>query len=392
MQSGLVVLVALFGACFVGPVDYSNTRFACDDDGICPSGFECVAGVCVEPGTQTDGAPTAGFQRELTVDHAAGAAALVDFPLMIRLDPSRIEYEVCQPDGSDVRFVDAAGDPLAHEIERWNPGGVSILWLEVPRIEPEAAGARVVMQYGDGNRGDPDPRAVWSNHAAVYHLADGSDSSSSGFDGTLVGPPAAIDGIVGPALNFPGGGELVDLGTDRPFLRAQPAATASAWVRLASDWAAPGAAFASSIDGMGMPTNASRLQILVLDDRSFEGDARSMDGGSIVNVIGPMVPTETWTYLAYTIDFANARIELFIDGVSVAVGENLLLDASSADSVSTQTTIGRGEQEGVDLFNGDIDEVRLSHALRTPDEIAADYQSMTDRMVTFGPAVAIPSP
>lgn len=381
--------VALAG-CQVS-VDYTGTRFACAESDVCPDGFDCIAGFCEPEGSAGDAAPTA-FERTLTVDNAAAQGPLSEFPLLIRLDATRIEYEVCQPDGSDVRFFDAGGAELPREIERWDPGGASVIWVRVPAIEASATGAELTMRYGDGVAGLEAPQQVWSDFAAVYHLVDGSDSSPSGFDGT-VQAAVEIDGFIGPALRFTGVGEHVDLGADRPFLQAQAAATSSAWARLDPGWDArvePGVIFASSIDNMGVETNSSRIQLLVRDDRTFEGDARSLDSGGTIAVQGPMIPADTWTHLAYTVDFANDRMELFIDGEAVASGAMLGLGPTSADSVSTKTIIGRGEGAGIDLYIGDIDEVRLAHRLRSADFIAADYRSTSDQMVTFGPVTAIP--
>src|SRR5690349_3914153 len=39
--------LALLAACHVS-VDYSQTQYQCPD-GVCPSGFSCVAGACVHP-------------------------------------------------------------------------------------------------------------------------------------------------------------------------------------------------------------------------------------------------------------------------------------------------------------------------------------------------------
>ena len=83
-------------------------------------------------------------------------------------------------------------------------------------------------------------------------------------------------------------------------------------------------------------------------------------------------------------------MELYIDGALVGTGEALGLDPTSADSNSTQTIIGRGELPDVDLFRGDIDEVRLIHQLRSADFIAADFRSTTDQMVSFGDVTPIP--
>src|SRR5213082_2676970 len=52
MRSWLVPAL-LLGACRVHP-DYSNTHYRCDD-GICPSGFTCVAGTCEANAQAIDG-------------------------------------------------------------------------------------------------------------------------------------------------------------------------------------------------------------------------------------------------------------------------------------------------------------------------------------------------
>jgi hypothetical protein len=383
---GFIACCAALSACTIS-VDYGGTRFSCAIDGQCPTGFECVADVCVPPGTGAD-ASVLGFERELVIDHGAGASPLADFPLMIRLDATRIEYEVCHPEGRDVRFFAADGALLEREIERWDPAGTSVIWVKVPRIEPAASGAVVTMRYGDGIVTDDNPEALWGDFAAVYHLAGGDDSSPSGFDGNVVGA-AAIDGFIGPALRFTGAGEHVDLGIDRPFLRAQTAATVTAWARLDPGWIASGVVFATSIDNLGAPTNASRLQVVVRDDRSVQGTARSMDSGSPIDVIGPMLAEDAWTHLAFTVDFTSDWMQLFADGALVATAEGLGLGPTRADSVSTQTIIGRGEIPDVDLYVGDIDEVRLAHQLRSDNFIAADRRSTADEMVTFGAVTTI---
>jgi hypothetical protein len=114
-----------------------------------------------------------------------------------------------------------------------------------------------------------------------------------------------------------------------------------------------------------------------------------MDSGSPIDVIGPMLAEDAWTHLAFTVDFTSDWMQLFADGALVATAEGLGLGPTSADSVSTQTIIGRGEIPDVDLYVGDIDEVRLAHQLRSDNFIAADRRSTADEMVTFGAVTTI---
>ena len=104
-------------------------------------------------------------RRQLTLDNASSAQALVDFPVLVRLDPSRIDYAAMAPDGSDLRFVDADHSTLLdHEIEAWNPGGESIVWVRVPQIDAASANDFVWMYYGSPAAADlQNPAGVWQN-------------------------------------------------------------------------------------------------------------------------------------------------------------------------------------------------------------------------------------
>ena len=173
-------------------------------------------------------------RRQLTLDNATGAEALVDFPVLVRLDPSRIDYAVMAPDGSDLRFVDADNTTLLdHEIEVWNPGGESIVWVRVPEIDAASAGDFVWMYYGSPAAADvQNPAGVWQNgYEGVWHLVDGSDATVHGNDGVINGP-VAVSGQVGGALDFDGADDYVEVPHD-PSLAVTDSLMIEAWIRVA---------------------------------------------------------------------------------------------------------------------------------------------------------------
>src|SRR6186997_3194042 len=101
---GVGAAAALLGGCFLD-IDFKDTAFLCETDPTCPDGYSCVDGRCVEGGggggsdgggsaDDPDGAPVAdlAFRRQLTFDNT-GREALADFPLMVRLDSTRIEFD-----------------------------------------------------------------------------------------------------------------------------------------------------------------------------------------------------------------------------------------------------------------------------------------------------------
>ena len=99
---------------------------------------------------------------------------LVDFPVLVQLDSSRIDYSLTQNDGADLRFVDRDGTLLPHEIETWNEAGTSYVWVKVPQIDGSSGTDHIWLYYG--NAAAPDAQnvaAVWnSGYVAVYHLDD----------------------------------------------------------------------------------------------------------------------------------------------------------------------------------------------------------------------------
>ena len=94
-------------------------------------------------------------------------------PVLVKLDPSRIDYALVQPNGADLRFIDADNTTqLNYEVASWNPGGVSTVWVRVPQIDANSINDSITLYYN--NPAAPaaqNPPLVWSNgYAAVWHF------------------------------------------------------------------------------------------------------------------------------------------------------------------------------------------------------------------------------
>lgn len=64
---------------------------------------------------------------DITFPSYKGATTLTDFPVLVRLSATRnkFDYSKCAVNGYDLRFSDAEGNLLSHEIDTWNNGGES---------------------------------------------------------------------------------------------------------------------------------------------------------------------------------------------------------------------------------------------------------------------------
>ena len=88
-------------------------------------------------------------RKQLTFNNTGQAENLTNFAVLVELDSTRINYALTQNAGQDLRFVDADGTLLAHEIETWNESGTSYVWVSVPQIDASSGSDYIWMYYGN---------------------------------------------------------------------------------------------------------------------------------------------------------------------------------------------------------------------------------------------------
>ena len=327
---------------------------------------------------------------ELTFNNSSRAENLDDFPILVTLDTNRFDYSLAKANGEDLRFVDANGQLLAHEIETWNPSGRSAIWVKVPRIDASSSTDSIQMYYGNAAAADvQNSTAVWSNgYVGVWHLNGNpsglqtiADSSSSNVDGTSIGMDATnqVTGPIGGALKFNGTNEAIRVATTStdPTAVDPSQLTIEAWANSTGD---SGVAeriinrrhtIIVPFESYGLATSSSdRTQVM--------STAGSPD---LVGTVGSL-PEDRWRYLTGVL--SGSTSSLYVDGVLNATDTGVLSLGSSDDDI----TIGAGEM-GLNstlsqYWTGGIDEVRLSNVARSAAWTAAQYASMTDTLITYG--------
>ncbi|MDH3718343.1 MAG: DUF2341 domain-containing protein, partial [Planctomycetota bacterium] len=177
-------------------------------------------------------------RQKLTFDNLAQTENLADFPVLVQLEATRIDYSKTQDAGEDLRFVDGSGTVLDHEIESWDESGTSYVWVKVPEVLGSSNSDFIWMYYDNPIVSDGQNAAgVWSSsYRGVYHLNEDpgaggvlADATLNTFDATNQGTTDA-GGVISNGQAFDAASsQYIDLGADRAFLNNVSAATLSAW-------------------------------------------------------------------------------------------------------------------------------------------------------------------
>ncbi|MDB4614604.1 DUF2341 domain-containing protein, partial [bacterium] len=334
-------------------------------------------------------------RRTLTLDNSALTSDLTDFPILVALDSTRIDYALTLPNGQDLRFVDAGGNLLSHEIESWDSNGLSYVWVKLPVFAATDA-SYIHMYYGNATASPVGNVVgeVWSNgYEATYHFNEDPAStagviseSATGLDATANNLVAAT-GVSGGALHFDGSSSYLDIGSNVPLVDATSGITASAWVHL-DDITSAQNIHAISIDG-GM---VSRFELAV-ENGEVHLRLRPTDTDPAVVFTTTSTPlvTGTWQQIAVTVDLPTDTVRIFVNGIeqTTSIAPDPFPGFASTTTPTTlpdKAVIGTNESLVNRFIDGRLDEVRLSNVARSAEWIAAQYAAQDNQLLTFSSA------
>jgi|GEM_PF-3120513 len=330
--------------------------------------------------------PLTGWTRRrmLSLDNTGQGRDLSRFPVMVRLDGARIDYNRVQDNGEDLRFVDAdLQRVLPHEIEVWNESGDSVVWVAVPNI-PANSKNHIWMYYGNSSAPDgQNPEGVWDRfYQGVWHLAE--DSGGTAYDSTINRNHGAYrNGCVlnqlgehgDLAVSFDGDDDCVDLG-GLDILGALGDNGITIETYAWANTAASEERLVSKSDGSGESNhwwmlslrNGNRLRFrLKLNGSTHTLVASSGD-----------VSARDWFYSAAA--YAGAGMQLYFKGQPVGGNTNTGTISTNASKIAR---IASNHSE-YQVWDGTISEVRISNIGRSQAWIRAQNLSLTDAFVTFG--------
>ncbi len=336
-----------------------------------------------------------GSRTQITYDGTPQSADLNNFQVLVKLhatasDAVHIDYSKTQNAGEDLRFVDASGNVLVHEIESWDESGYSYVWVRIPVISSGTTGS-MHMYYDNPDAVDGSTAsAVWeSNDIAVLHLNGNTvDSTSASNDGSLV-DVYVTPGITGNAALFNGITSSVNMGStaavDNIFAGG---GTISAWInptgwgeggygRIA-DKAVTTFGPEGNGDGWAWQVGGSGSSGYLLFEQGFTGGISEWK-----TPLGSL-NLNTWQQVVIVYDSSSASNtpQFYINGVLQTLITNSTGSGTARSDAALDLFIGN--HAGIRTFDGRIDEVRLTDGRITANEIAAQYRTVMGTQLSQG--------
>jgi hypothetical protein len=311
-------------------------------------------------------------RAQLRFDNTSRATDLDDFPVLVVLTEGvTFEHGQALADGDDLRFVDGDGlTPLAYEIEQWNVGGVSHLWVRVPQIDA-SSGTDHIWMYWNNAAATPgeDTIGTWSSdYTAVWHLDGGADSTSPAEDAD---DDESVDaaGVIGRGRELDGDEDHLVVSNEQPF-DYTGAITASVWMQtddFEDDWT-------------GLVTKGDSSWRL---HRCGGSDSVAFSVSffwASANPCADIVVTDNqWHHVAGVYDPSAGYIAVYVDGSERARW------AESRTPLTTDWPVWLGNNAERDdrAFSGRLDEARVQGVARSPEWIDAEYDSIAGAFVSW---------
>ncbi|NTV31323.1 DUF2341 domain-containing protein [candidate division WWE3 bacterium] len=318
-------------------------------------------------------------RKSITIDQSlvSGSADLTNFPVLVNLASDSDLAADALDSGYDLLFTSSDGTTkLDHEIQSFNGStGALVAWVRVPVLDYND-NTTLYMYYGNASASNQENRTgVWnSNYMGIWHLEESgngntdefADSTSNANHGTgrytgqtpdrttgeigygQVFVPATLDGIEVPddaTLDFTG-----DI-------------TLSAWVKRSTATGTWQTLMTKRSAG-GQPNYQ-----LTIDPSGTEGIA--FQGGSTYVEGSTTLTSGTWEYIVAVVNDTSNNVTIYKNGSSSST-----LSSVSAGSTNS-AVLGFGSYLGGELYNGSLDEIRVSNIQRSADWISTEYANQS---------------
>jgi hypothetical protein len=313
---------------------------------------------------------------------AAVARDVYDFPLLLRLDSSSVDFSVPADGGGDLRFTRGTTNHLPYEVELWDETrGVAVVWVALDTVFGDSVQS-ITMSRGDLPQAPPGGEGVFSSargFEAVWHLGEEAlgdtgiagafiDATGRGYDGDDYVSATGKEGIIGRGQEFDGTDDYILI---PQTLQPSGSMTISCWVRSAYVPNTENSGFrivSTYAENTGNP--------LGFQVRTYQNDLvfTAGDGTSKNDAQAWDVVSATWQHIVVVYEAGTGAVDFFLNGEKVPTAlaptrpEIVYGDARTYLSHPGSWTV-----------SGHLDEIRLSRRMRSEDWVRLCYENQKQR-------------
>lgn len=304
-----------------------------------------------------------------------GETDLSNFPVLVKFSegaPSGFSYANCATDGSDLRFADAGGNLIAHEIDTWSTSGTSMVWVCVSTLA-HGADTTFTMYYGtNGVSALPEVAAsdVWTSagYNAVWHFDSSNKESVHNLSATSHGTTAYNNDSTYPTMM---GGNAMWLSNEGYLSFGNSA-----------DWKTLGDGNTLTLSCWAISQDPKYGRMISCKN-SWDGSTGyelTMQNSDTIITVGSTGNSQKkfentpsvkqWRHLTATFA-SDGKIALWVDGNHFYTSSSVALTTPAEE-----LRIGAVAQAN-NYWNGGLDEVRIHRGVESDDWIKACYDTMT---------------
>lgn len=320
---------------------------------------------------------------KITINNSAQNEDFINFPVLVILNAGRVTYSNISADGSGIKFISSDySKEFPYEVEEWDPIGDSFFWVNIPSITSLSNSNYFWIYYStDSNSDSTNSNSVWNNgYLAVWHMNDigGAieDSTSFKLDGitSFFGGPGSVAGKISGAQNFLTDSSKITI-SDAAVLDNAGPVTYSFWM------------YDNAYIDQDIIFKKGSFEIKLLNTETIDYFVDYDGGIDIERAFDDSWIGSEWHsfHLTWTGEPSSSKINIFADGLELtAASIHTNGDGNRVSDIGSDLIIGNDSLDN-SSFEGYLDEIRISNIVRTPGWIKAQYLTMTDNFLTFGP-------
>ena len=295
-----------------------------------------------------------------------------NFPVLVRLNKDGFDFSKAKAGGDDIRFADAAGAPLAYQIDEWDAAaGTASIWVRIPVIKGNAH-QEIKMFWGKADAvSESKGKAVFNEsngYVCVMHMTDPVKDEVGVLEPKDTGT-TVVAGIIGKSRRFDSG-KGINCGENiTTFPTGASPSSSEIWFKAEKPNTLP--VGWGNEQGQGKVTMIFESPPHITMDCCFSG----------ANVQSKTrLAMSQWIHVVHTYKEGESR--LYVNGV--LDGEN---KGGNPLNVKSPERMYIGGWYANYQFAGDIDEVRVSKVTRSADWIRMSYENQKPMQTLVGPLV-----